>query len=340
MANNNNNNQSSYVKKFLPFFFYYYYCFCIFFKIGERSIELIDELMGFIDDTSEAPPQPQLPQSQQLLGGSNEPQPRPSTANPIRPSRPTPPRLSTSLNRGALTVVQAAPHYQQPNLLSENNNNNNDNDIIMNLNNNDNDIIINLNSNNNNENNNNDIEMKENNNQNQSSNRGSRSHSPRRHHRHRHHSRRHHRHRRHRSHQGNRNNVEITGMEFLSQQHRQRIQNILNRLNNETINYDELQICLGMLFEELNYEIQLNKQFKNNYISINGEPIKFTFMAVITLLYIDNTIESDFENGKFKNMNVIKKLRAKTERKYNIDNNNEIFSDLYKEAMRFKRNVC
>ena len=62
-------------------------------------------------------------------------------------------------------------------------------------------------------------------------------------------------------------------------------------------------------------------------------------MAVITLLYIDNTIESDFENGKFKNMNVIKKLRAKTERKYDIDNDNEIFSDLYKEAIRFKRNV-
>ena len=95
-----------------------------------------------------------------------------------------------------------------------------------------------------------------------------------------------------------------------------------------------------MLFEELNYEIQSNKQFKNNYISINGEPMKFTFSAVATTLHIDNSIESDFENGKFKNITVIKKLRSKAERKYDRDNNNRIFSELYKEAIRFKRDVC
>lgn len=123
--NNNNQNQSSYVKIiFLLFSFEFIIIimFLFFLIIGEHSIELIDELMGFIDDTSEAQQQQQLPQSQQLLGGSNPAPPRPRTAMRIEVSRPPPPsRNVLSLNNSNLAMAAATREYQSPNLLTGDN---------------------------------------------------------------------------------------------------------------------------------------------------------------------------------------------------------------------------
>ena len=106
------------------------------------------------------------------------------------------------------------------------------------------------------------------------------------------------------------------------------------------LQYDEKKLRLGKQLEKANYFVQSKEEHKNSDIFIDNIRCKFEFKSIMIALCIDNTITENFENGKFKNFNVIKNLRQYTERQYEKDENNPIFDDSYKEAIQFKKDVC
>ena len=104
--------------------------------------------------------------------------------------------------------------------------------------------------------------------------------------------------------------------------------------------YKSIRIKLGIGFEIINYIIQENKQFCSNYICIGNIRYKFTFSSVASY-FIDNTIESEFANNKFKSIDNINLLRRNGENNYN--ENNEMTGidantlQLYKQAIERKK---